>query len=139
MENTFVVRRRVFAVVTTVAMILGSLSAVLVPATTSAASGGDLIQGESLSTLYYYGYDGSRYTFPNEKTFMTWRADFDDVVSISDSELAEWEDVHGETEVTPPAAVDLPMPEHHEPEHHELADPEAFAEEVDVAVVGLGT
>ncbi len=89
MDNTFVVRRRVFAIVTTVAMILGTLSAAIVPATASAASGGDLIMGESLSTLYYYGYDGSRYTFPNEKTFMTWRADFDDVETISDSELAD--------------------------------------------------
>ena len=79
MDNTFILRRRVFAAVTTVAMILGSLSTVLVPQTASAASGGDLIRGESLSTVYYYGYDGARYTFPNEKTYMTWRADFDDV------------------------------------------------------------
>ncbi|MBT4857101.1 hypothetical protein HON52_02840 [Candidatus Uhrbacteria bacterium] len=89
MENTFIVRKRLFAAVTTVAMILGSLSAAIVPQTASAASGGDLIVGESLSTLYYYGYDGARYTFPNEKTFMTWRADFDDVETISDSELAD--------------------------------------------------
>lgn len=89
MDNTFTVRRRVFAIVTTVAMILGTLSAAIVPVTASAASGGDLIKGESLSTVYYYGYDGSRYTFPNEKTFMTWRENYDDVKTISDSELAD--------------------------------------------------
>lgn len=89
MENTLQLRKRAFAIVTTVAMVLGSLSAVLVPQTAAAASGGDLIMGESLSTLYYYGYDGSRYTFPNEKTYMTWYSDFSDIEEISDSELAD--------------------------------------------------
>lgn len=48
---------------------------------------GDLIKG-SLSTVYYY-WDEERYTFPNEKTFMTWFADFDDVEEIDDTELAD--------------------------------------------------
>ncbi len=82
-------RNRVFAIVTAVAMVFGSLSAVLAPATTSAASGGDLIKGTSLSTVYYYGYDGYRYTFPNEKTYMTWYEDFSGVETISDSDLAD--------------------------------------------------
>lgn len=87
MQNAL--RNRVFAVVTIAAMLLGSLSAVLVPATASAADAGDLIKGESLSTVYYYAPDGMRYTFPNEKTYMTWYQDFDDVETISDSDLAD--------------------------------------------------
>ena len=48
----------------------------------------DLIRGESFSAVYYYGEDGFRYVFPNEKTYSTWYRDFDDVETISDAELA---------------------------------------------------
>ncbi len=53
------------------------------------ASAGDLIKNESLSAVYYYAADGNRYTFPNEKTYFTWYDDFDDVVTISDDQLAD--------------------------------------------------
>ncbi|MBT3230648.1 hypothetical protein HN358_02600 [Candidatus Uhrbacteria bacterium] len=82
-------QNRVFAVVTIAAMLLGSLSAVLVPSTASAAGAGDLIKNESLSTVYYYAPDGTRFIFPNEKTYMTWYQDFDEVETISDSDLAD--------------------------------------------------
>lgn len=49
---------------------------------------GDLIRGESLSAVYYYGEDGFRYVFPNDKTYFTWYEDFDDVVWLSDANLA---------------------------------------------------
>jgi len=88
MQNALL-RNRVFAIVTAVAMVFGSLSMVLVPSTASAATGGDLIKGTSLTTVYYYGFDGARYTFPNEKTYMTWFSDFSDVETISDSALAD--------------------------------------------------
>ncbi len=48
---------------------------------------GDLIRGESYSAVYYYGADGFRYTFPNEKTYFTWYDNFDDVKMITDTEL----------------------------------------------------
>ena len=48
---------------------------------------GDLIRGESFSAVYYYGEDGFRYVFPNDKTYFTWFSDFDDVVWISDTDL----------------------------------------------------
>jgi len=48
---------------------------------------GDLIRGESLSSVYYYGADGFRYTFPNVKTYNTWYDNFDDVKMITDAEL----------------------------------------------------
>lgn len=63
--------------------------AAFVPSQVSAAEYGDLIMGETLSTVYYYGSDGQRYSFPNEKTFFSWFEDFDDVVEISDEDLAD--------------------------------------------------
>ncbi|MBI1908395.1 cupredoxin domain-containing protein [Candidatus Uhrbacteria bacterium] len=57
------------------------------PAVTTAADPGDLIRGQSYSSVYYLGADGLRYVFPNEKTFFTWYDDFSDVVWISDEEL----------------------------------------------------
>lgn len=71
----------------TIAFAAGILGLVQ-PSTALGASAGDLIKG-SLSTVYYYGYDGQRYTFPNEKTYMTWYTDFSDVTTISDSALAD--------------------------------------------------
>lgn len=59
------------------------------PVEASAASFGDLIKGETLSTVYYYGSDGQRYAFPSEKTFFSWYEDFDAVVEISDEDLAD--------------------------------------------------
>ncbi len=59
------------------------------PSQVSAASYGDLIMGETLSTVYYYGSDGQRYSFPNENTFFSWYGDFDGVVQITDEELAD--------------------------------------------------
>ena len=48
---------------------------------------GDLIRGESFSAVYYYGADGFRYVFPNDKTYFTWYDDFDDVKWISDEDM----------------------------------------------------
>ena len=50
-------------------------------------SSGDLIKA-STSAVYYYGADGKRYVFPNEKTFKTWYADFSSVKMITDADLA---------------------------------------------------
>ncbi|MCR4314475.1 MAG: hypothetical protein NUV84_04485 [Candidatus Uhrbacteria bacterium] len=49
---------------------------------------GDLIRGETYSSVYYYGDDGLRYVFPNDKTYFTWYENFDDVKWISDVTLA---------------------------------------------------
>ena len=56
------------------------------PATTSAAPLVGLIK-TSGQAVYYYGEDGKRYVFPNEKTYRTWYSDFSNVQVISDSEL----------------------------------------------------
>lgn len=76
----------------TVAIMLGAiLGAHQVQALTSLddVESGDLIRGESFSAVYYMGADGYRYVFPNDKTYFTWYSDFDDVIWISDSDLAQ--------------------------------------------------
>src|SRR3989339_1796433 len=50
---------------------------------------GDLIRGQAVSAVYYYGEDGFRYVFPNDKTYFTWYSDFDDVRWISDTDLGK--------------------------------------------------
>ncbi len=90
MQNVLQTGKRAVSVAVATATMLFTVGAgLLQPAVAAAASAGDLIKGTSLSTVYYYGYDGYRYTFPNEKTYMTWFEDFDDVTTISDSALAD--------------------------------------------------
>lgn len=38
--------------------------------------------------VYYYGADGKRHAFPNEKVFFTWYEDFDDVIIVTDDFMA---------------------------------------------------
>lgn len=56
-------------------------------ATTTSFAAGDLIKGSG-STVYYFGPDGHRYVFPNEKTYFTWYPDFSTVKQIPDSMLS---------------------------------------------------
>lgn len=87
MTNSIV--KRALTVAVAAATILWSVGfAALVPQQASAASFGDLIKGTTLATVYYYGSDGQRYSFPNEKTFFSWYNDFSGVVTMSDAELA---------------------------------------------------
>jgi len=83
------IAQRALTVAVVAATILWSVGfAALVPQQASAAAYGDLIKGATLSTVYYYGSDGQRYSFPNLKTFNTWYTDFSGLVTLSDSELA---------------------------------------------------
>ncbi|MBI2475246.1 hypothetical protein HYV69_02345 [Candidatus Uhrbacteria bacterium] len=83
------IAQRALTVAVVAATILWSVGfAALVPQQASAAAYGDLIKGSTLSTVYYYGSDGQRYSFPNLKTFNTWYVDFSGLVTLSDSELA---------------------------------------------------
>ncbi|MEK7615194.1 MAG: hypothetical protein AAB431_02310 [Patescibacteria group bacterium] len=65
---------------------LASNAAASVPL--SSLQSGDLIRGQSLSSVYYYGADGLRYVFPNDKTYFTWYQNFNNVKWISDMDLA---------------------------------------------------
>jgi plastocyanin len=49
---------------------------------------GDLIRGEGFSAVYYYGADGFRYVFPNDKAYFTWYDNFDDVLWLTDSDMS---------------------------------------------------
>ncbi len=48
---------------------------------------GDLIKTASSSSVYYFADDEMRYGFPNEATYFTWFDDFDDVKTISVSDM----------------------------------------------------
>lgn len=50
---------------------------------------GDLIKASS-SAVYYLGLDNKRYVFPNERVFYSWYDNFNDVVQISDEQLASY-------------------------------------------------
>jgi plastocyanin len=60
------------------------LPAAVNAADTEAISPGDLIKCASTQAVYYFGNDGKRYVFPNEKTYFTWYTDFKTVKTISD-------------------------------------------------------
>lgn len=61
--------------------LVASVSAVALP--------GDIIQGETFSTLYYYAADGMRYVFPDEKTYFSWYGNFSSIKRITDVELGQ--------------------------------------------------
>jgi hypothetical protein len=73
-------------------IIMLALGVALLPASVSAVAvvtdlKGELIKG-SQPAVYFYGEDGKRYVFPNEKIFYTWYSDFSSVREITDQELA---------------------------------------------------
>jgi plastocyanin len=75
-----------------IAGVVASITMVMAPIASHAAdatafSPGDLIRGHAVSTVYYFGPDGKRYVFPNEKTYFTWYKDFSTVKMISDGQL----------------------------------------------------
>ncbi|MBI2476770.1 hypothetical protein HYV72_01215, partial [Candidatus Uhrbacteria bacterium] len=89
MANDSTLGKRVFTLAVVAMTILWTLGASAVaPLTASALSAGDLVRGTSFSTVYYYGSNGMRYTFPNEKTYFSWYSDFSGVSTISDAALA---------------------------------------------------
>lgn len=49
---------------------------------------GDIVRGPTQSTLYYYGADGMRYVFPNEKTYFSWYTDYTHVRTLTEDDLA---------------------------------------------------
>jgi plastocyanin len=55
----------------------------------SSVKSGDLIRGQAFSSVYYYGADGMRYVFPNDKVFFTWYKDFSTVKWVSDADLTK--------------------------------------------------
>ena len=89
MSNSLRLKKAFTFVVAAATIVATAGLTAFVPSQASAAEYGDLIMGETLSTVYYYGSDGQRYSFPNEKTYFSWFEDFDGVVEISDEDLAD--------------------------------------------------
>ncbi len=80
--------RKIF-VVSVMFMTVLSMSIMAAPQV-KAASAGDLIKMDGLSSIYYLGADGKRYVFPNETTYFSWYSDFSSVVTVSQSELESY-------------------------------------------------
>jgi len=78
--------RKVFAISVIFVTVL-SMSVVVGPSASAAASAGDLIKMSGLSSVYYLAGDGKRYVFPNESTYFSWYGDFSSVMTIPQSEL----------------------------------------------------
>ena len=76
-------------VVSIMTMTVLSMSVVVAPQA-EAASAGDLIKMDGLSSVYYLGADGKRYVFPNESTYFSWYGGFDSVVTVPQSELESY-------------------------------------------------
>jgi len=91
MSDSIRIGKRAFTLAVATATILWSVgfAAFVAPLTARAAVAGDLVRGETLSTVYYMAGDGNRYAFPNEKTFFTWHSDFSGIVTMSDAAIAD--------------------------------------------------
>jgi hypothetical protein len=57
------------------------------PVEASALTPGQLIKSTG-PAVYYYSGDGKRYVFPNERIFKTWYENFNQVIQVSDQDLA---------------------------------------------------
>ncbi len=78
--------KRLLSVFVAISMMVSVVSFATPVQAATTINSGDLIKG-SMSTVYYYGADGNRYNFPNEKTYFTWYNDFSSVKVIDDSQL----------------------------------------------------
>lgn len=65
------------------------LLAGIAPSPVSASAAGSLIKSESDSAVYFVA-SGKRYSFPNERVFKSWYADFSGVATVSNAELAKY-------------------------------------------------
>jgi len=85
--------KKIFLTLAALALVLGSLGLVRPAAASTTAladlEAGDLIRGQSLSAVYYFGKDGFRYVFPNDKTYFTWYSNFDNVKWLTDVDLGK--------------------------------------------------
>lgn len=81
---------RKFLVIGVMVMTVFATMGMVTPQVEAAASAGDLIKMDGLSSVYYLGADGKRYVFPNTDTYMSWYSDFSGVVTIPAAELQSY-------------------------------------------------
>jgi len=79
--------RKIFASALIFAMAMGFFAAT---PSVKAASAGQLIKMNGLSTVYYLGSDMKRYVFVNPTTYFSWYTDFNGVQVVSQSELESY-------------------------------------------------
>lgn len=80
-------RLKKFFIVSTMFITVLAMTVTIAPQASAAASAGDLIKMNGLSSIYYLGSDGKRYVFPNETTYFSWYSDFSSVKVITQAEL----------------------------------------------------
>jgi len=75
----------------------GATTTVTVSSTSSSVTPGNIIKigcegdvyvNDPCTAVYYYGNDGLRHAFPNEAAFKSWFTDFDDLVTLSSTAMA---------------------------------------------------
>ncbi len=71
-----------------VALLAATMALPNAPVSAATFSTNTAIKGESNSAVYWYATDGKRYVFPTEGTYYSWFPDFNNVRTITDSELA---------------------------------------------------
>ncbi|MCR4278327.1 MAG: hypothetical protein NUV81_00245 [bacterium] len=62
--------------------------ALMLPHPSSAASPTGLLIKNASSPAVYYAYDDKRFVFPNESVYKSWYDNFDDVVEVTDEDIA---------------------------------------------------
>lgn len=55
------------------------------------AQGGILIKGTSFTSIYFLADNGKRYVFSNDKTYLSWYADFSGITIVKDEDLATFQ------------------------------------------------
>ncbi len=79
--------KRILAIASAAAFAIAALGVSPVSAQVS-VTGGDLIKLATSSSVYYLGHDAKRYVFPNDHTYFTWYANFNNVKTVSQDQLA---------------------------------------------------
>jgi len=69
------------------ALLVAAPLASIAPGIAQAATINTAIRGTSTDTVYWYANDGKRYVFPNSTTYFSWFPNFNNVQTVSDSEL----------------------------------------------------
>ncbi len=91
MQHVLETSKRVFSAAIAAATIAFSIGAgaLVSPATAQAATAGSNFRSPELSTVYYMGYDGMRYTYPTQARWFSWYTDFSSVVTMSAADIAD--------------------------------------------------
>ncbi len=78
--------RKIFAFVLAVMVVAGLTGSMKVSNTNAAPSNGSLVKSDTDSAVYYYE-GGKLYVFPSSKVYFSWYQDFNNVMTISATEL----------------------------------------------------